>query len=394
MVDFAVQQKTATIANAAVTSTETAGTEYTAPASNTAAFIRSIGNENNSTGSQASDLVPTDRTMVRIDNPGNIVTSIDFTKTDSANGPIEIEYEIIEYIGAVSGANEFIIRQTGTVSMGNGVSTVNGATITGIVDTDDIVIFITGCSAISSLRNESEEVSITAEYDSGNTQAKFTRGGTVNRAIEVSFAVVEFTGSNWTIHRVQHSYTSAATDETENIGSTLGSITKTFLHYQSRIDGAAQNSLDYGQRVHISSTTQLTFHRNGLGGGNAVGVAWVIENTQSDGTPMLVAQYTGSRAANTGGNPDKFSNTITAVNSLTTSSVMGEGSVATVGGDTHRAQLGFKLTGTAAVTTNRARDVEAISYRFEVVEWPTVAVAGGDLLLTNRSIANYQGIRQ
>ena len=372
MADFAIQHDIETIALDAATATITAGVNYTAPASTSAAFIRIVGVAFTGAGLENTDFISTPRNSA-VKVTGDITSSITFTRVNSANGPIQISWEIIEYTGSISGANEFIVRGVADINLSGSLTGDSGA-ISGVVTDADVVVFQTGVTGAGSGRRDAEQIVFTTEWVGGSTVARVTRGSS-SSAANATVAVVEFTGSNWKIQRVVHTYTASSTDETQTIPVALGSAAKAFLHYGLRVAGSALDPDALGQKCHISSTSQLTFYDEDIGTG-AVGVAWVIENTQSTGTVMDVQQYSGTRADGAGGDPDVFTETISSVSSLSTSSVMGEGSVTvTTLPDLHRDMLIFELTSITQVTLIRARNISSRDYRFQVVEWPDVGVA-------------------
>jgi hypothetical protein len=381
MTDFAIQRGRATIAAAGTSITITAGTDYTAPASATAAFIRIVGTSSAGTGVQDSDFAgAVGRNAILITNPTNLATSITFERA-STGGEIDIEWEIIEYVGSSGGVNELIVRHVEAISAST-ATTVDSSSVSGVSDANDIAVFLTSVGGGSTAgRNESDEILYTSEYISGSTLARLTRGASASRSVSTSLAVVEFTGSNWKVQRISHDYSADATDETETITTTLGSTSKAFVHHQSRIEGAGDGQSSFGQNCWISSTSQLTFNKEDITTA-ATGVAWVIENTQSSGSVMSVLQYSGTRATNVGGDPDEFTQTVTTVNALAESSVMGEGSNTTQTSDVHRGMLGFRMTGASTVTMTRGRDVGNRDWRFQVVEWPTAAGGGTTVGIT------------
>ncbi len=374
MADVDVQRDVATIPLSGLDVTITAGVHYVAPASASSAFIRIIGTAQVGGGLEDTDFTGDPRNLTTIVS-GNITSSITFSRGSAVGGPIEISWEIQEYTGAIGGANEFKVRAAEEVTANSGVATADSASISGVVDPDDVVVWITGLDTVSGAGRRAAEIfQFTSEYISGSTLARLTRGGTFSSTVNASIAVVEYTGSNWKIQRIPHTYVLGATDEAESMVA-VGSISKAFIHHLSRISGTDVEAQGLSQNVHISSTTQLTFRKQNIEDG-ATGVAWVIENTQASGNVMKVQQLSGTRASNVGGNPDTFTQAITAVASLSESSIVGEGSyTVTTSADLHKNMLTFELTGLSTVTLHRGRDVSSRDWRYQVVEWPTASAA-------------------
>lgn len=373
--DFKVQRGTVTIGAGATTATITAGSEYTAPASTAKAFIRIVSHHGFTNGDSLSDTtgIP-GRNTAYVSNPSNLLTSITFSRTDTNTvNSTAIEWEIIEYIGAASGANEFIVRDVGAVAAGTGATSIAGTTSVTHSDAADIAVFVTGVGVINGARGESGPSSWTASFNTTTDGAEFTRDLTQGRAGNVSYAVVEFTGSNWAVQRVEHSQ-SAAGSETETITS-VGDVSRAFIHVQhatNTVNGPRQ----MGYEVHLSSTTQLTFDVDVQSGARRF-VAWVVSNSQTGTGAMSVARYSGTRAANTGSDPDSFTQAITSVSDVEQASIMGEcANNGTATTDSHYSMLGFRLTAVDTVTMTRGRNANSRDYRFEVVQWPST-VSGG-----------------
>jgi len=135
----------------------------------------------------------------------------------------------------------------------------------------------------------------TSEWIGASDIARFTRGDLGSVSADLSYAVVEFNGSNWKIQRVEHTFASTTT-ETESIPTALGSTNKAFLHSQIRHNAGLDSVSDQGQENWISSTTQVSFKLGTPATVGHVAVAWIIENTQSDGSIMNVQHISGLRA--------------------------------------------------------------------------------------------------
>lgn len=385
MPDITTQRGTSIIATSATTVTITAGTEYTAPASNTAAFIRIVGTH--LTGASETDAsYGADTWGVSIQNPSNLVTSVIFERWDAdATNTAQVDWEIIEYTGAASGANEFIVREQEEINrLSSSDSIVIGA-VSGIVTDADVVVFITGQRAnqTSGFGSENQHIS---QWNSGDDTATFLCFRSNAREADISYAVVEYTGSNWVIQRALHTYTAAGTDETETL-TTLGSTGRTCIHVQYRQNG--NNSDDQGHQVRITSTTAVTFFiDSGAAFASLESVAWVIENTQTDGTPMVVTQYSSTDAG--GGD---FTTTLSPTVTVAESSVTGECATLDLSTPSQPRQIArFRITSSSVVTGNRESSSGTSSFRFEVTEWPTVAAAAEYLPLDQAHTPQHQAI--
>ncbi len=363
--DFKIQRGSTSIAVAATTATITAGTDYDAPTGE--AFIRIVSTRLSGGGyTGGGGAQPPDHHMVTISNPENLGTSITFER--SASDPTwdtYFEWEIIEYVGSAGGVNEIKVRNASTITV-SGASATTGM-ISGIADDNDVVVFITGQRTDGSANGNVDQGLHTAQWNSVGDTATFTRDDSTNNGY-VSYAVVEFTGSNWKIQRVTHQQT-ATGPQTENLGTQLEDINKTFLHVQTRTNSG--NLDEQGVETWISSTTQLSFQRDSLATATQNVVAWVIENNQTYGTPMSVEHVSGSRGT-TGSEPDVWTETITTVNAMNSTSIMGENARSTGSGTlVPRGNIQLTLTDTSTVTLWTSDNGQTQNYRFSVVQWPT-----------------------
>lgn len=377
MADFKVQRGYTIIADGNTTATITAGVDYTAPTG--PAFIRIIAAEGKSGIGQTSGggQQYADDITVYISNPANLGTSITFTRVGSANN-CRLSWEIIEYIGSNGGANEFKVREAGTVSFSTIELTKDTGAISGIVDDADVVVFITGQSSDDTDQYDFDAIQCTAEWLSATDVARFIRGssggGTVG--LDLSYVVVEFTGSNWTVQRVEHQYSAAGSWETESI-TTVGALARTFLHIQKRLNITTGNpGLDeFGHEVYLYTTSSIRFQlESGADNpGNHYSVCWVIENSQTDGTPMDVTRIAGTRGDGEGSEEDTWTETI-SISATDEASVMGESNRSGGTGTAFpRGMNSLQISSTTAVELKRSDNGQNQTYRFEVVEWPTVA---------------------
>lgn len=375
MADFSVQRGVSTIASGNSTVTITAGSEYTAPSAITKAFIRICGTRLSGLGEGNVVSVGPDEFAVSINNPGNLLTSIIFERTDTTNST-RIDWEIIEYIGSASGANEFKVLDQAEIGDSTTGTSMDGAAATP-ADDNDVVVWITGQRYVSTADSIVDAMLYTSEWVAASNVPRFTRIAANSGARDLSYAVVEFTGSNWKIQRASHTYSAAGSTETETI-TAVNDLTRAFVHGQLRTGNSGLDEL--GQECWLSSTTVVSFFLVSGAGVNHIGVAWVIENTQTDGTPMDVQHVSGSKGTG-GGEPEEWTETITAVSATDETSVVGGGSTSTgTGTSVPRGWAGLRLTDTTTVTLWRGDTGQTTAYRFDVVEWPTVAA--GAVVLT------------
>jgi len=267
---------------------------------------------------------------VRISNPENILSSFNFRRVGRANN-CRVTWEIIQYIGAEGGANEIKVRTAGELS--TTAINVNGPSLSNISNINKAVIYITGQSGSNTGRGEWNECLFTAEFmdNDPNWTPRFSRGRARDTG-RVSYAVVEFTGSNWrNIQRVPF----ISCGSTVTITTPLLDTTKTFLHCQYTYVKNGNSGLDdSGETVEVLSTTQLRSRRRTSRDANLKHhVVWVMENTQSTGKYMIVQHVSGTRWDNSGSEEHVWSEAINEVRALDEASIQGE-TLASYGTDT------------------------------------------------------------
>lgn len=389
--DFNIQRGCETPSSGTGTVTLTAGTDYTAPANNSYAFIRLVSTRLSGMGDTVGGgTQEADDWTWYISDPDFAGGSVVFTRAGAAN-PQRFCWEIIEYVGDASGNNEMIVRDVGTVTYGSGNTTADGSSVSGVSDDNDIVVFITGQDALET--SDQDEVGAglnTSEWLSGTDVPRFTRGFTGSDTNHISYAVVEFTGSNWVIERVTHTFSAVGATETETI-TDVGALDRAFAHVQFRRD-AEEGLADSGTRMYFSATNQLSFYLNAaadLAGNQHHAVVWVIKNSDTTSeTKMNVQHINGTRTSggtSEGANneEDEWTETITAVSDTSQTSIMGEsGESAGQGTAFPRGWISIYLNSTTGVKLYHSDDGQTQNYDFQVVEWPQTAAVAADVTVS------------
>ncbi|MBN2566460.1 hypothetical protein JXB02_00045 [Candidatus Woesearchaeota archaeon] len=372
--DFKVQRGYATIPGSSATATITAGVDYAAPTG--PAFIRIVGTRltgmGATSGGTSNQRDDADSWSTSITNPSNLATSITFSRHSTDNWDDRIAYEIIEYTGPAGGKNEMKVRQAGTVTYVTTGTTVDTSAVSGISDDADVVVFITGQRSPETGTNTGSLWS-TAEWLAASDTARFTRGDAGGDATSVSYAVVEFTGSNWKVQRVQHQFTAAGSWQYRSI-TPVASTAKTFIHTQHRAVAASPGLDEAGEEAYLYNTTHLALQleSSATTPANHYAVAWIVENSQSQGTTMKVQHLGGTRATG-GSEEDTWAASITPVSSKNTTSISCEnGRSAGTGTSYPRGSVTFLLNSTSTVELKQADTAQAQAYRFCAVEWPTM----------------------
>lgn len=369
--DFKVQRGVTTIASGNTTATITAGTHYTAPAAASKAFIRITNTgyvgAGNSTGggTQTSDDV-----TAFINNPGNITTSVTFERQGNF-GDTRIAWEIVEYSGPSGGANEIVVRSQSYTDFTTTGTTADSSTISGVNDANDIVIFVTGVINPDTGSSDYNTGLVTAEYISSSNVARFTRGEAGGDDIGVSWAAVEFTGSNWKIQRIEHNYSAAGVTETETI-TAINDLSRAFIHAQKR-NGNGINGLDeFGHQVWLSATNTVSFRlQTGASSpSNQYSIAWIIENTQITGKVMNIIRGSSSKPAS-GTEPGTHNVSYGPISDLTIASLFANNSSSGTNTTFPRGIFAATLSSVSNIEFWFSDNGQTQDIRYEVVEWPT-----------------------
>ncbi|RDJ37886.1 MAG: hypothetical protein DWQ19_05535, partial [Crenarchaeota archaeon] len=382
--DFRIQRDCTIMSSGSTTSTLTAGSEYDAPFGE--AFVRIVNTRLTANGvTSGGGNQNLNDFSAYISDASDMTNQIVFTRNSNPASDDRICWEIVEYIGPSDGPNAIDVLDIDTVTYASSSTTASGASVTP-ADDNDVVVFITGQAGFNAGINDWNEALSTAEWDAANNEPDFTRGdasGTED-ANQLSYAVVEFTGKHWKIQRVEHSYIdgNAGNLETDDIEA-VNSLSRAFLHVQHRAGGAMDDLQELGAEVYLNSTADGVGGDPGISfmldvnaaddGGETeseiVSVAWVIENTQVGNG--LNVQHVGNTRGTGGGEEETWTETITAVNSLSQTSIMGETSTSTGTGTAYpRGAIALQLTADNTVTLYRSDTGQSQSYRFDVVEWP------------------------
>lgn len=372
--DFFIQRNTVDVSGTSVTLT--AGQDYLEPSSSTTAFVRIVGTNNTGAGSTAGTGSADDTTVYIA--PGDITSSITFTRPATAADTTRVAWEIIEYIGAPGGDNEINVREQGTVTYGTAAATASTAAVPGVVDGDDVAVFITGHGNPDTGTNYPTSLS-TANFSSSTNIATFTRGATGNASV-VSYAVVEFVGDNWKVQRSEHTYSLGGTTEFDTSITAVNSVTRAFIHTQKRVGSGLTNHADFGHTVWLSGVKRVSYAIESTAStpGSHTSVAWIIENVQSVGDTMIVSRSSNSESAGT--SPKTVTNNIGKTISDTQDAslfINNSGNEAGGGGDQNSfpepiisAEI-ISETQHQYVVTQTGGDSR--TWRAEVVEWPTAA---------------------
>lgn len=368
--DFKVQRGNSVITGSSITIT--AGVDYTAPSAANKAFVRITNSHHTGAGDlTAGGAQNADDVTAYISNPSNIMTSITFTRGSSISDTF-VDWEIVEFVGAVSTDNEMIVRDVGVITLTNSDLVATG-TSASVTDDSDVVVYVTGIRNRNTSRNYYAG-QVTSSWAAGSDEPVFTRGATGNAFVDVSYAVVEYVGNNWVVQRSEHTYTAAGTAETESI-TAVNSLARTFIHSQKRM-GASTNVVHFGHQVWLSSIGAVSYELES-GADTGIGqtsVAWVIENTQTGSNGMNVQRQNGSTI--NGAEPLTIELAIsTPLNAANNASIFVNSSAAGTNNAYPRPIMGAKITSTTTYEIWRSDTGSNLSYRVELVQWPVADLA-------------------
>lgn len=210
------------------------------------------------------------------------VSTITFTReAGGENDDYRAYWELWEYIGPAGGNDEFIVRGHGSNTLSSGTAVINVA-VSGISSLSDCVPFITGIRHDGTGRNW-DDVNVTAKavniVGPGDT-IEIRRGGT-SGDLEVTWAMVEFTGSNWIVqNNIEHSFASAGANETESIAA-VNAWDEAFIVPSFRSSGENPNLDDSAFNIWPGATTSTLRFRLNSGATtptNSFAMAHVVEN--------------------------------------------------------------------------------------------------------------------
>lgn len=372
--DFEIQRGTVTITS--TSTTLVAGVDYVAPSSPTSAFMRITntgltGAGRNAGNAQAQNSLDVTAYIV---NPSNILNSVTIARTGTTDNT-RVSWEIVEFIGTAGSDNEMIVRAQGFITYGVNATTSTGTAAVGITDDSDVVVFITGQQNPDAAATNYNSGLSTSAWSAGTNEPVFTRGVSGSDAGRVSYAVVEFTGVNWAVQRNEHTFTAAGTTETEAI-TAVGSLARTFIHTQKRVITGLTGVDEFGHEVWLSSIGQLSYflESGATTPSGQTSVTWIIENLQTNSGAMEVTRSNGS--SNAGTAPLTVSVPIgKTLSDITNTSLFVNARAAGATTVFPRPMAGAIIASTTAYELWRSNTGSNLTYRTEVVEWPTAGLA-------------------
>lgn len=371
--DFEIQRGTADFSGTSLTLV--AGVDYVAPLASTSAFVRITNTGFTGAGdSSAGGTQNAKDVTAYISNASNIVTSFTISRPGAIATTTRVSWEIVEFIGTAGSDNEIKVRSQNSVTYGTSNITATGSAASGIVDDTDVVVFITG---------QQNPDTGTADYNTGlstsrwlpaTDQPAFLRGEAGADASIVSYAVVEFTGQNWKVQRVAHTYTAAGATETEPI-TALNSLSRTFVHAQKMSGTGLDGTDEFGHEVWLSSIGAISFmiEAGASTPGSQTSVIWIVENTQTTAGSVVVTRSNGNSTGGTNPLLISLSNGVT-LSDLTNASIFTNNRSSLTTTLYPRPILGVTIASSTNYELWRSDSGSTVTYRTEIVEWPTAGL--------------------
>ena len=307
------------------------------------------------------------------------LSTVEFTRAGSTN-PDRIAWQILEYTGPTNGPNEMKVLDTGICSITTEDSCTGATIVGGAADDNDVAVIITGVSSDDAGTGNYGAVGITTEWKGASNVPVFNRTAT-GASLDISYAVVEFSGSDWTLQRVEHTGADSPSPiQTETI-SDVGDLTRAFiLQAQQRTDGVDDGPCETGEMVYLTDTTTLSFlHEVGntdcTYDGDMEEVVWVLSHSNTEvGKRMIVEHQQPSDQLNTSGaQEENWQRTISALTYGTDETGI-FGFTSNVDGVTEtnhpHGTVVATLTDSTTVDFWQSDSGEQLGYTFSAVQWP------------------------
>ena len=381
--DFRIQRGELIMLNTELTSTLSAGAEFQACEGD--CFIKLVNTLNTGTGRTAGGGTQNaDDFTTYISNDDGLrpelpTTTITFERHGNAGGTFDnrLQWEIWEYIGKNETGNKMVVWDTGVCTYGATSAQCDGAAIPEFTGSDEkVVVFVTGQGNPQTNNGNFPDCMNTSEWVGGSNIPRFTRLAT-GPVCDLSYAVVEFSGNNWSVQRIEHIFTGASV-QTEPI-SDVGDITQAFFHYQQRNQdtGSSDDVCRVGPEVQLLSTDTLTYRLPQTTSGwdsSMQSVTWIISNSESYPTEKPIVEHLNPPEEPTGGAPEEH-NWQVAITPLTydTSETVITGFTtqgATCGATFPRGSISAILTDSTTVDLYLSDRGTAHEYNFQVVQLP------------------------
>lgn len=396
---FDVQRITATIGSTSETVQLVEGTDYNLPAiaSSTRSWARVVGTHQGYMWGDTSEISELDHATVFIDD-GSTGTNVSggaidpsteiYLRRDDDGVQLQVEVEIITYVGSASGANEIVVRHQQAHEFSNSETSVTTSAISGIVTDAAVLPWISGTGCGDNQESENGCANYRTTYNAAGDTVTMQRVETSGSVGACSIVVLEFTGSNWSdVSMVSYgpsgSEWNGSSDSTTNTTTITGNdratdpgaltdITRALTHTQWYHPSAA-NADSAGMHARITGTDTITWAHSDIDGGDDLRM-WIVEHTGSvgSGEEPIAHWIDGTHWVSGGAEPQTKVHSIGATLRATDESSLIDLNTSTDSnnnGNTTGLMTG-KLTSTTQVTLERFNNAGEHRPAMLVWEWP------------------------
>lgn len=292
-----------------------------------------------------------------------------------------VDWEIIQYTGNTP-ENEFVVREKGNITLAATELTQTVTLPPSVVNADDVVILITGQSTTESGGEDTNACLLTAVRSASDWVATCGKStGTTN----LSYAVIEYTGSDYTV--TQESFTASTNADTHTLVTPVADAAQTFIHAHYRYDTNSSSGLDdCSVRVYLQDENTISIHND-----TSTDLALKQHHVYLIQNPNLTVQrHTGEMAGV--GEEEIHGVAITTVANLELSSLGGLSASSTGSGSAFpRGFINFTLENDSSVMLRQSDNGQTSQYAFEVIEWPSGDSGGGYSLTLTQAAFNFSG---
>lgn len=346
---FKIQRGSGIMSSGSATLTITSGVDFTAPTSSTFFFriSNSMYTGMGKTSGGGSQNVDDFTSWISSESASSVTFSRYGTSNDN-----RIDWELIEYIGAVGGDNEIEVQKyIITLPSAIPTSTQSISEVSG-----NSAIWITGQASASNGRNNAGSLLHTVTFNSTTEVQAQSQASTVER--KVSIAVVDFIGSNWTVDSYLAEYTGRPT----NVTITSRAMVNTFILKHWRYNVATSGLDDSSVRVSMTTDTNIELYNTSTATGNKFAQLYVISN------PDITVDRYGATMSGTE-EEEIFNQVITSVTSEETLLNMSNDSTGS-GTAFPRGAINYTLSAEDNVLLRQSDNGQTSIYRLEVITLP------------------------
>lgn len=200
---------------------------------------------------------------------------------------------VVQYLGAAGGPNEVIVRAVKQFS--STAQTFDSTAIAGIGNLAKCVPFAFVRGTLNNQTISEATARVEVVNDGVNDVVRVTKQAVGGNTMFVTVYVVEFVGANWTVQKVDHTFTAAAVNENVAISS-VGNVANAFVYSTPMLTNSRPDRATF--YAWLSSATQLRHWLAATTGTNPRVISYVVSHpnlnvavygADPDGTADLAA---------------------------------------------------------------------------------------------------------